>query len=159
MVCGIETFARVLAERCAGRGSHQSHLGVSTLVDGRDRPAPNDYNLPGRSIKPRQQESRNASGGGTRGSKLWNVPEPLLPLTPTAASPTERLFPTLTSDLSPDDLAATGWPLARSPYLLETSRPGIFAVGGVRGGNIKRVASAVGEGSIAIAFVHQVLQQ
>jgi thioredoxin reductase (NADPH) len=62
-------------------------------------------------------------------------------------------------DLSRDDLAATRWPLARPPYLLETSRPGIFAVGDVRGGNIKRVASAVGEGSIAIAFIHQVLQQ
>ena len=62
-------------------------------------------------------------------------------------------------ELSPDDLAAAGWPLARPPYLLETSRPGVFAVGDVRGGNIKRVASAVGEGSIAIAFVHQVLQQ
>ena len=52
-----------------------------------------------------------------------------------------------------------GWPLARPPYLLETSRPGVFAVGDVRGGNIKRVASAVGEGSIAVAFVHQVLHQ
>jgi thioredoxin reductase (NADPH) len=62
-------------------------------------------------------------------------------------------------DLSSDDLAAAKWPLARPPYLLETSRPGIFAVGDVRGGNIKRVASAVGEGSIAVAFVHQVLQQ
>jgi thioredoxin reductase (NADPH) len=62
-------------------------------------------------------------------------------------------------DLSPEDLAAARWPLARSPYLLETSRPGIFAVGDVRGGNIKRVASAVGEGSIAVAFVHQVLHQ
>ena len=62
-------------------------------------------------------------------------------------------------DLSHDDLAAAGWPLARPPYLLETSRPGVFAVGDVRGGNIKRVASAVGEGSIAIAFVHQVLHQ
>jgi thioredoxin reductase len=41
----------------------------------------------------------------------------------------------------------------------ETSRPGIFAVGDVRGGNVKRVASAVGEGSIAVAFVHQVLRQ
>jgi len=51
------------------------------------------------------------------------------------------------------------WPLTRPPYLLETSRPGVFAVGDVRGGNIKRVASAVGEGSIAVAFVHQVLQQ
>jgi thioredoxin reductase (NADPH) len=62
-------------------------------------------------------------------------------------------------DLSPEDLTAAGWPLARPPFLLETSRPGIFAVGDVRGGNIKRVASAVGEGSIAIAFVHQVLRQ
>jgi thioredoxin reductase (NADPH) len=62
-------------------------------------------------------------------------------------------------DLSPDDLAAAGWPLARPPFLLETNRPGVFAVGDVRGGNIKRVASAVGEGSIAVAFVHQVLRQ
>jgi thioredoxin reductase (NADPH) len=62
-------------------------------------------------------------------------------------------------DLSPADLTAARWPLARPPYLLETSRPGIFAVGDVRGGNIKRVASAVGEGSIAVAFVHQVLQR
>jgi thioredoxin reductase (NADPH) len=61
-------------------------------------------------------------------------------------------------DLLPEDLRAAGWPLARPPYLLETSRPGIFAVGDVRGGNVKRVASAVGEGSIAVAFVHQVLQ-
>jgi thioredoxin reductase (NADPH) len=60
-------------------------------------------------------------------------------------------------DLSPDDLAAAGWPHGRAPSLLETSRPGVFAVGDVRGGNIKRVASAVGEGSISIAFVHQVL--
>ena len=57
-------------------------------------------------------------------------------------------------DLSQDDLTAAQWPLTRPPYLLETSRPGIFAVGDVRGGNIKRVASAVGEGSIAVAFVH-----
>jgi thioredoxin reductase (NADPH) len=62
-------------------------------------------------------------------------------------------------DLSHDDLAAAHWPLARPPYLLETSRPGVFAVGDVRGGNIKRVASAVGEGSIAVAFVHQVLHE
>ena len=62
-------------------------------------------------------------------------------------------------DLSPDDLAAAHWPLARAPYLLETSLPGVFAVGDVRGGNIKRVASAVGEGSIAVAFVHQVLSE
>jgi thioredoxin reductase (NADPH) len=62
-------------------------------------------------------------------------------------------------DLSPEDLAAARWPLARAPHLLETSLPGVFAVGDVRGGNIKCVASAVGEGSIAVAFVHQVLRE
>ena len=62
-------------------------------------------------------------------------------------------------DLSQDDLAAAQWPAARAPHLLETSLPGVFAVGDVRGGNIKRVASAVGEGSIAISFVHQVLSE
>ena len=62
-------------------------------------------------------------------------------------------------DLSSRDLADAAWPLARPPYLLETNRPRIFAVGDVRGGNIKRVASAVGEGSIAVAFVHQVLRE
>jgi thioredoxin reductase (NADPH) len=60
-------------------------------------------------------------------------------------------------ELSPEDLSAANWPLARPPYLLETSRPGVFAVGDVRGGSIKRVASAVGEGSIAISFVHRTL--
>lgn len=51
------------------------------------------------------------------------------------------------------------WSPARPPHLLETSLPGVFAVGDVRGGNIKRVASAVGEGSIVVAFVHQVLTE
>jgi len=49
------------------------------------------------------------------------------------------------------------WPLKRDPYLLETSVPGIFAAGDVRHGSIKRVAAGVGEGSMAIAFVHQYL--
>jgi thioredoxin reductase (NADPH) len=58
------------------------------------------------------------------------------------------------------DLVATKnghWPLARDPYLLETSVPGVFAAGDVRHGSIKRVAAGVGEGSMAIAFVHQYL--
>ncbi len=62
-------------------------------------------------------------------------------------------------DLSLENLSSAGWPLARQPYLLETSLPGVFAVGDVRGGSIKRVASAVGEGSIAISFIHQLLQE
>jgi thioredoxin reductase (NADPH) len=62
-------------------------------------------------------------------------------------------------DLSKEDLAAAHWPLARPPRLLETSLPGVFAVGDVRRGNVKRVASAVGEGSIAITFVHEALHE
>jgi thioredoxin reductase (NADPH) len=63
------------------------------------------------------------------------------------------------TNLSHDELVAERRPLARTPHLLETSLPGVFAVGDVRGGNIKRVASAVGEGSIAVSFVHQVLKE
>jgi thioredoxin reductase (NADPH) len=62
-------------------------------------------------------------------------------------------------DLSPESLSSAGWYPTRQPYLLETSLPGVFAVGDVRGGSIKRVASAVGEGSIAISFVHKALQE
>jgi thioredoxin reductase (NADPH) len=61
--------------------------------------------------------------------------------------------------LTGSDVRAAGrWELARDPYLLETSVPGIFACGDVRLGPVKRVAAAVGEGSMAIAFVHQYLR-
>jgi thioredoxin reductase (NADPH) len=63
------------------------------------------------------------------------------------------------SDLTTEDLAKARWPVKRPPYLLETSLPGVFAVGDIRGGNVKRVASAVGEGSITVSFVHQVLTE
>jgi len=60
--------------------------------------------------------------------------------------------------LAGDDLKKAGrWSLGRDPYLLETSAPGVFACGDVRLSPVKRVASAVGEGSMAIAFVHQYL--
>ena len=54
---------------------------------------------------------------------------------------------------------ADRWTLDRDPYLLETSVPGVFACGDVRFGPVKRVAAAVGEGSMAIAFVHQFLRE
>jgi thioredoxin reductase (NADPH) len=50
-----------------------------------------------------------------------------------------------------------GWPLQRTPYPLETSLPGVFAVGDIRAESVKRVAAAVGEGSMAVQFVHKVL--
>jgi thioredoxin reductase (NADPH) len=59
----------------------------------------------------------------------------------------------------PDVRAAGRWQLDRDPYLLETSVPGIFACGDVRFSPVKRVAAAVGEGSMAIAFVHQYLRE
>lgn len=62
-------------------------------------------------------------------------------------------------DLRPADLAAAGWSLPRAPHLLETSLPGVFAVGDVRSGSVKRIASAVGEGSICVQFVHRVLRE
>ena len=57
------------------------------------------------------------------------------------------------ADLGPD------WRLRRAPYMLETSLPGVFAVGDIRAGSVKRVASAVGEGSMAVQFVHKVLAE
>jgi thioredoxin reductase (NADPH) len=61
-------------------------------------------------------------------------------------------------DLQPDDLEEARWPLARRPDLMETSRPGVFAVGDVRSGSVKRVASAVGEGSVCVQLVHRALR-
>lgn len=62
-------------------------------------------------------------------------------------------------DLDRATLEEKAWPLSRPPQLLETSLPGVFAVGDIRAGNVKRVASAVGEGSIAIHLVHQALAE
>jgi thioredoxin reductase (NADPH) len=59
-------------------------------------------------------------------------------------------------DLTREELA--GWRLARHPYLLETSIPGVFAAGDVRSDSVKRIASAVGEGSITVQFVHRALR-
>jgi thioredoxin reductase (NADPH) len=55
--------------------------------------------------------------------------------------------------------ALDGWPLARHPLPLETNLPGLFACGDVRSGSIKRCAAAIGEGSMAVALVHQRLAE
>jgi thioredoxin reductase (NADPH) len=62
-------------------------------------------------------------------------------------------------DLGKDELANARWSLPRPPYLLETSVPGVFAAGDARAGSVKRIASAVGEGSICVQFVHRVLRE
>jgi thioredoxin reductase (NADPH) len=58
-------------------------------------------------------------------------------------------------DLIVDGKPPRGWQLDRQPYLLESNVPGVFAVGDVRHGSIKRVATSVGEGAMAVALVHQ----
>jgi len=62
-------------------------------------------------------------------------------------------------DLIRDGQRPKGWTLDRDPYLLETNVPGLFAVGDVRHGSVKRVASGVGEGSVAVQFIHQYLSK
>lgn len=62
-------------------------------------------------------------------------------------------------DLMKDGKPPKGWTLDRDPFLLESSVPGIFAVGDVRHGSVKRVASGVGEGSVAVQFIHQYLSK
>jgi thioredoxin reductase (NADPH) len=71
----------------------------------------------------------------------------------------DKQFVKTGADLTPEDLLAAKWPLPRRPYLMETSIPGVFCVGDARAGSVKRVASAVGEGSICVQLVHRALQE
>jgi thioredoxin reductase (NADPH) len=71
----------------------------------------------------------------------------------------ERGFILTGPDLIRDGQRPKGWALERDPFLLETNVPGLFAVGDVRHGSVKRVASSVGEGSVAVQFIHQYLSK
>ena len=71
----------------------------------------------------------------------------------------EKGFVRTGADLDAAALAAARWPFARAPMLFETSRPGLFAIGDVRANSVKRVAAAVGEGSVCIQLVHRVLAE
>jgi thioredoxin reductase (NADPH) len=70
----------------------------------------------------------------------------------------ERGFILSGPDLSEDGKPPPGWPLERHPYFLETSVPGVFVAGDVRSQSVKRVASAVGEGAMAVSFIHRYLE-
>ncbi|HTE52478.1 MAG TPA: FAD-dependent oxidoreductase [Kofleriaceae bacterium] len=71
----------------------------------------------------------------------------------------EKEFIKTGADLRPDELAEARWRLPRAPYLMETSVPGVFAVGDARSGSVKRVASAVGEGAICVQLMHRALKE
>jgi thioredoxin reductase (NADPH) len=75
---------------------------------------------------------------------------------PAAVARDRRGFVLAGSELMLEDVRPR-WRLERSPYLLETSLPGVFVAGDVRSQSMKRVASAVGEGSMAVSFVHEYL--
>ena len=101
---------------------------------------------------------RDNEGGGTRDVDTHYVfvfigAAPETEWLGTFVARDDRGFVRTGPDLSDDDLA--GWPLERAPYLLETSVPGVFVAGDVRHESVKRVASAVGEGSVAVAFMHR----
>jgi thioredoxin reductase (NADPH) len=70
----------------------------------------------------------------------------------------EKGFVLTGPDLLVDGELAAEWPLERQPYFLETSVPGVFAAGDVRGQSVKRVASAVGEGAMAVTLIHRYLE-
>jgi thioredoxin reductase (NADPH) len=70
----------------------------------------------------------------------------------------EKGFIKTGGDLNAEELGSAGWPLARAPHHLETSLPAVFAVGDVRAGSTKRVASAVGEGAACVQLIHRVLR-
>jgi len=71
----------------------------------------------------------------------------------------EKGFVRTGDTLTEAQLEAAGWPLERPPFHLETSCPGVFAVGDIRSGSIKRVASAVGDGSVCVSFVHSAIEE
>ena len=71
----------------------------------------------------------------------------------------DKKFVKTGADLLPEELTTAHWPLPRRPYLMETSIPGVFCVGDARANSVKRVASAVGEGSICVQLVHRALHE
>jgi len=83
--------------------------------------------------------------------------EPGVEWLPSSILRDEKGFLLAGPDLKQDGKAVSGWKESREPFLLETSVPGVFVAGDVRHGSVKRVASAVGEGSIAVQFAHQYL--
>jgi thioredoxin reductase (NADPH) len=141
-----KSMSRYLIDQLATRRN------IQTMLDTEVEAVQGEASLEAIDIRNRNTgaTSRLASGGlfifiGADAQTAWLPPEIALD---------DRGF-VLTG---PDMRAADHWPHDRDAYLLETSVPGIFACGDVRSGPVKRVAAAVGEGSMAIAFVHQYLK-
>jgi thioredoxin reductase (NADPH) len=141
------SMSRYLIDQLAVRPNIRVELGVEVTA------AHGDVSLEAIEIRDRAsgERTRTPSGGlfifiGADAQTAWLPPEIALDQHGYVITGTEMC-------------AAGDWALDRDPYLLETSVPGVFACGDVRLGPVKRVAAAVGEGSMAIAFVHQYLKE
>jgi thioredoxin reductase (NADPH) len=159
----FSAYARSVAILCRGNGLEKSmsqylidqlatRSNISVMFGTEVAAVHGDASLQGIDVRDRAtaETTRLESGGlfifiGADAETAWLPPEVAL----------DRKGYVLTGS---DVRAAERWELDRDPYLLETSVPGIFACGDVRFSPVKRVAAAVGEGSMAIAFVHQYLK-
>ena len=102
----------------------------------------------------RDPDGERDGRGGRRRASSSSAPSPRTDWLEGVVARDERGF-----ILAGADAKAAGWPLERDPYLLETSVPGVFVAGDVRARSIKRVASAVGEGSMAVSLIHEYLAE
>src|SRR4051794_3599770 len=151
ILCRGSTIARSMSRYLVAQ--LEARANIRTLVDSEVVAAHGEVSLEAIDVRQRisDETARLASGG--------------LYIFIGADAQTEWLPPEIALDeqgyvLTGSEMRATGrWTDARDPYLLETSVPGIFACGDVRFGPVKRVASAVGEGSMCVAFVHQYLKE
>jgi thioredoxin reductase (NADPH) len=142
-----KSMSRYLVEQIASRANIHVECGVEVVA------AHGEASLEAIDVHDRAtgETSRRDSGGlfifiGADAETAWLPPE-------IALDPKGYVL------TGPEVRAGGRWPLDRDPYLLETSVPGVFACGDVRFSPVKRVAAAVGEGSMAIAFVHQYLNE
>jgi hypothetical protein len=128
----------------------------------RQIPTDHDYAVPTREYQTDQSSLKPALAAAR--SELAKRQEPLQ-RQPHRIRGVDRVTPYQGFILTGRDLDATldsapqKWPLSRPPQMLETSLPGVYAVGDIRSNNVKRVASAVGEGSISIHLVHHALAE
>ncbi len=146
-----KSMSRYLVDRVEGIENVTIHRGAAvTTLEGDDHLAAVRF--------------RNASGGETRIATpalfLFIGAEPHTRWLDGSVRLDRKGFVLTGTTLPPDALSTEAWQIAgRLPFFLETSRPGVFAAGDVRSGSVKRCASAVGEGSMAVSFVHAYIGQ
>ncbi len=146
-----ESMSRYLIQRI--EGSHNVHLRTRTQIESLDGESRLER-VGWRHLDTGEQETR-AIGNVF----LMTGADPNTAWLDRCLVMDDKKFVKTGTDLLSDELVGARWPLARRPYLMETSIPGVFCVGDARSASVKRVASAVGEGSICVQLVHRALQE